>query len=262
LSGSDHTQWIDQALWYACILGEAGTVAILASRRIYKSLPVFSAYMVWTIVTDLIALIWYKSPHYLRVYTYEMPLDSLLQFGVILELLYSVLRPYRSSLRRGTMLGVALLIALIGCAVWPLAGFTSLGKLAAPYGLLYHVLHTASILRILVFVVLASCSQLLGIGWKDRELQIATGLGLYSLVGFAVAVLQAHAEEIPRFHLMTQFVAGSYLCSLIYWIVCFRQQEAPRQEFSPRMQNVLLRVAGAAQANRLALEDYRKSGKS
>lgn len=259
----DKTAVIDQTLWYACILGEIGTVAILAHRRIYKSLPVFSAFMVWTIVGDLIALIAYRSPDfYLRVYKYEMPMDSLLQFGVILELAYSVLRPYRSSLPRGAMFAIGLLIALIGCAVWPLAGFTALGKLPPPFGLLYHFLHTASILRILAFVVLASCSQLLGIGWKDRELQIATGLGLYSFVGFAVAVLQAQMAGIPRFHIMTQFVAASYLLSLVYWIMCFRQQEAPRQEFSPRMQNVLLRVAGAANANRLALEELRKSSKS
>jgi hypothetical protein len=254
---------IDQALWYACILGEIGTVIILAYRRIYKTLPVFSAYMLWTIVGDVIGLIGAhaSADFYLRVYKYVMPVDSLLQIGVILELAASVLRPYRSSLRKGTMVGIAILIALIGCAVWPLAGLTALGKLTPPYGLLYHFLHTASILRILVFVVLASCSQLLGIGWKDRELQIATGLGLYSLVGFAVAVLQAQVTGILRFHHMTQFVAGSYLCSLIYWIACFRQKEAPRQEFSPRMQSVLLRVAGAAQANRLAVEDYRKSSK-
>jgi hypothetical protein len=254
---------IDQTLWYACILGEICTVAILAYRRIYKSLPIFSAYMAWTIVGDGIGLIGvHKSPDfYLSVYKYVMPVDSLLQFGVILELAYSVLRPYHSSLRRGTMLGIAVVVALVGCAVWPLAGYTALGKLAPPYGLLYHFLHTASILRILVFVVLASCSQLLGIGWKDRELQIATGLGLYSFVGFAVAVLQAQVAGIPRFHHMTQFVAASYLCSLVYWIFCFVQKEAPRQEFSPRMESVLLRVAGAAQANRLALEELRKSSK-
>lgn len=253
---------VDQALWYACILGEAGTVAALAYRRIYKALPIFSGYMVWTIVSDLIGVIAaQRSPDfYLHIYRYVMPMDSLLQFAVILELASSVLRPYRSVLRRGTMLIVGLIVALIGCAVWPLAGFTALGRLPAPYGLLYHFLHTASILRILIFVVLASCSQLLGIGWKDRELQIATGLGVYSLVGFAVAVLQAHVTGVARFHHMTQFVAASYLCSLIYWIVSFSQKEAPRQEFSPRMQHVLLRVAGSARVNRLAMENGHDAG--
>ena len=40
--------------------------------------------------------------------------------------------------------------------------------------------HTVSILRILFFLVLAGGSQLLSIGWRDRELQVATGLGFYS----------------------------------------------------------------------------------
>jgi hypothetical protein len=254
---------IDQALWYACILGEIGVVATLANRKIYKTLPVFCAYMAWTIVGDVIGLIGVhiSAERYLDLYRFVTPVDSLLQFGVVLEIASSVLRPYRQFLRRGTMFGVALLIALIGCAVWPLAGFTALGRLPAPFGMLYHFLHTASILRILVFVVLASCSQLLGIGWRDRELQIATGLGLYSLVGFAVAVLETQVAATAKFHIMTRFVAASYLCSLIYWIACFRQQEAPRQEFSPRMQSMLMRVAGAAQANRLSLEDFRKSGR-
>jgi len=61
---------------------------------------------------------------------------------------------------------------------------------------------------------------------------------------------QASAAENSQFNL---FVIGSYICSLVYWIICFSQREAERQEFTPQMQNLLLAMAGVARADREAL---------
>ena len=67
-------------------------------------------------------------------------------------------------------------------------------------------------MRILFFLAIAGCSQLLSIGWRDRELQIATGLGFFSIVSLTVAML--HTSQAPEFaaqyHHLEQLLSASY----------------------------------------------------
>ncbi len=121
--------------------------------------------------------------------------------------------------------------------------------------LLLHLQQDISILRVLLFLVLAGCSQLLSIGWRDRELQVATGLGIYSLVSLAAALMHTHQSMESHFYLLDRIVLASYLLSLLYWVFSFAQKEAKRREFTPQMRDLLLAMAGTAKATRIALAD-------
>jgi hypothetical protein len=150
---------------------------------------------------------------------------------------------------------VALLVLATGAAIWPFSGMHE------PPGWrnLGHVQQTTSILRILFFLGLAGCSQLLSIGWRDRELQVATGLGFYSLIGFAVALWRSHEGIRPQYVLTNRILTASYFCSLLYWVFSFAQKEAERREFTPQMQSFLLAVAGTARSTRMSLTDSASS---
>ena len=100
------------------------------------------------------------------------------------------------------------------------------------------VQHTVSILRILFFLLLAGGSQLLSIGWRDRELQVATGLGFYSLTSLVISGLQACQISGMRYLYLNRIAVICFICSLIYWLVCFAQQEAERRAFTPEMQRI------------------------
>lgn len=252
---------LDTTLLFLATTGEAAVLVLLLQRRIARLLPVFTIYVGWTIVSDVASsLLIHRYPaHYLQIYNVEMPLDSVLQFGVLVELAWSSLSPVRALLPRGALIAVAVLILLLGAAVWPFAGITEIAGLSAQWHLTMHLQQTFTILRIVFFLALAACSQLLAIGWRNRELQVATGLGFYSMVSLGALMIQAHQASPLRYHAMDELVAVSYLFSLLYWVVSFVRQEAPRREFSPRMQRFLLAVAGAAHADRIALEQGRKS---
>jgi hypothetical protein len=176
-----------------------------------------------------------------------------LQFGVLVELAWSVLRPIRLSLSRRALIPVGLLVVAAGAAIWPFAGIHGLANYSAAWRNLLHVQQTTSILRIVFFLALAGCSQLLSIGWRDREMQIATGLGFYSLISLAVALLRNHQAMGPIYGALNQVVAASYVCSMAYWVFSFAQQEAERREFTPQMQSFLMAVAGSARSTRLTL---------
>jgi hypothetical protein len=247
---------LDLFLWFSVLAMEIAVAVSLVRGRIYRLLPVFSLYLIWTIVSDAISIpitVWHPSL-YLQCYLIEMPLDCALQFVVLVELAWSALRPARSLLPRWTPAMIAFLIFVVGAAVWPLAGFTQLHGITHYSLLLLRIQHTVSILRILFFVALAAGSQLLSLGWRDRELQVATGLGFYSLARLLGDLIQAQMTVAAQYHYIDQFVAVCYLASLVYWAISFAQQEAPRHEFSPQMESFLLKVSGAARANRMALE--------
>jgi hypothetical protein len=260
---------LDIALWLAYIVVEAAVVGMLIYRRIWRILPFFCCYCAWDILSNVGAYVsqQYFPTSYFRVYFAETILDSALQFCVLVELAWSVLRPVRSSLPRSSLAVLSALILVAGAAIWPFAAIAGLSHVVSRQALLLLQLqHTVSILRILFFLVLAGGSQLLSIGWRDRELQVATGLGFYSLVTMAISIVQTHQSTGPQYIRLEQFVVISFLVSLVYWLVSFAQKTAERREFTPQMQGFLLTVAGAAHSSRVALtesrpEKTRKPGK-
>jgi hypothetical protein len=142
-----------------------------------------------------------------------------------------------------------------GAVIWPIAAWTTPTNLSFAGRTLVQVQQTFAVLRVVVFMALAGFSQMLSIGWRNRELQIATGLGFYSMISLGVSLIHTHQAPGLRYGELDSLVMASYLCSLLYWVYSFAQREEERQEFTPQMRSFLLAVAGAARGNRVALAD-------
>ena len=263
---------LDDVLSYAYVPVEAALVGLLIYRRAWRTLPVFFAYCVWDVssnfAVDMFVQFYQTAALYgarfVQIYTIETIIDSAFLFCVLVELGWSVLRPVRASLSRRSLIVVGALILLAGAMIWPFAAYSGLAHIGASnqwlskqWLLMTQLQHTATILRVLFFLLLAGGSQLLSIGWRDRELQVATGLGFYSLISLAVSQLQARQTSGLQYVNLNRIVVISFICSLVYWLVCFARKEAERREFTPQMQHFLLAVAGAAHSTRVALTESR-----
>lgn len=249
---------LDNAFWLAYIVVEAALVGLLAYRRAWRLLPFFFVYCIWDILSNSFSLVASSFLHfgystYLNTYLAQTIIDSALQFAVLVELAWSVLRPIRSSLPRFAIVGITFVILAIGAAIWPFTVYSTLPSYSLELRIVCYLVRTVSILRILIFMVLAGCSQWLSIGWRNRELQVATGLGFYSLVTLAVTFVQPHLNSPDLYVRLNQLGVSGFLCALVYWIISFSQKEEARQEFTPQMQKVLLAVAGAAHSTRVSL---------
>jgi hypothetical protein len=224
----------------------------------WRTLPFFCIYSIWTLISDLAGsfLLW-KMPGivYGRYYFAQAILGSLLQFTVLVELFWSVLSPVRSSLPRGALIAISVLVAVTGLVIWPLAGMAMPQDFTGVDAMLFHLQETFAILRVACFLVMASFSQLLSIGWRDRELQIATGLGFFSIVSLLVSLVHSHQTWSPQYHWLDQALSVSYVGTLCYWGFSFVTKEQERKEFSPQMQQFLLLMGGGARAGRITLSD-------
>ncbi len=253
---------IDNAIQLASFLSGFVIIGLLFYRGIWRTLPVFTVYCVLDLVDNLclIAIEHFGHNFLFRSLFVAQILDFVLVFCVLVELAWSVLRPLRASLPRSAFLLVGILILVAGAIIWPFAGLQNLSGATSKAGLIYiQLVQTGSILRILFFLVLAGGSQLLSIGWRDRELQVATGLGVYSIIALTVAVIQIHLTSAAQYYHLSIAVGAGYLGCLLYWTYSFAQQEAARREFTPQMQRFLLALAGTARVTRAGLEDTRGS---
>lgn len=250
------------------MLAQAILIGLVLFRRTYKTLPIFSSYLVWSFFSDPIEILLIR--HFqgagLRIYLASAILDSIFMFCVLIEVSMSVLKPLRAWLPVWMMGAIGLLIAMAGGLSWQLVSFPGL---PGDYQTLGHLQLTVAAVRVLFFLVLAGFSQLLSIGWRDRELQIATGFGFYAIASLFVALLQLHMNQAAgtpelkqQYNLLEAIVAGSYVCSLVYWSVCFAQKAPERREFTPQMQKFLLAVAGNARGTRIAMASSSSESKN
>lgn len=257
---------LDTAFGVVGSVAQAAVIALLFYRHAWRRFPVFCMYSISTLLAGggFLAIQRCSPKVYLTVYVVYTILDLLLEFGVMLELVWSALRPVRRSVPRFNFFWVALAQIAAAAAIWPFAIIRGFGDFSYEFRFLMHMQQTILFLRMLIFLLLAGFSQLLSISWRDRELQIATGFGFYAFVGLAVAMLHASLSEWSLYSLSNQVLVASSIFSILYWVVCFAQKEPARREFTPQMQNLLLAMAGNARATRIAVGDptLRRRGRS
>lgn len=250
---------LDNALWLVGILAEAAVVGLLGYRRVWRILPIFCLYCIWDFASNVAVFVVARSypTSYFRFYFVQAILDSTLQFAVLVELAWSLLRPLRPAITRRALVVICILVLAAGAAIWPFAALPGLVNVGHRAHILTQMQQTVTILRVLFFLLLAGGSQFLSISWRDRELQVATGWGVVSFVSLSVAMVHMHQTTALQYEHLGQIVVASYLCSLLYWVFSFAQKEAARKEFTPQMQRVLLAMAGAARTSRGTLTEAR-----
>jgi hypothetical protein len=196
---------------------------------------------------------------YIRIYLVEMSLDSLLQYGILVELAWAVLRPFHVLPPRRVLAFSALGVLLAGALAWPFSSAPEMVRSQWDYVLIVRLQQTFAMLRVAIFVALAVASHWLTVGWRNRELQVATGLGIYSLVSLVGSLMHQHQSAIaPEYRWVEVAISASYIGSLLYWAVSFAQKEPPRPELPEHARNLLLELTGTARTHRAALETRRR----
>ena len=109
---------------------------------------------------------------------------------------------------------------------------------------------TVGLLRMLIFAATAGFAQVLGIGWKNKVLQLATALSFYSAVDLILSLLQRHANGSDA---LEPFRSVAYLLEIGFLVWAFTTKEVRRREFSPQMAQFLVTLAGRAKLARTVL---------
>jgi hypothetical protein len=233
------------------LVAEIALFVVLIARRQYKSFPIFTFYMGFSLLYDLgLSVVMVTSPNIGRSLAFGLlPLQYLIELGVLLEIAWNVLRPVHMSLPQGSIrvfIGAVALALLLGTLLaWHL---DQTGKkvedFRGPLDL------TVGLLRMLIFAVTAGFAQLLGIGWKNKVLQLATALSFYSAVDLVVSLVQRYTGVSQN---LEEIRAVAFALELGFLVWAFTTKDVRRREFSPQMEQFLVTLAGRAKLARTAL---------
>ena len=209
---------IDLTLWLFAVLLEGAVLGVIIWRRIYRSLPVFSCFLVWCLLSDAGMAAMDRLPNvYLTATLVNITVDALFQIAILIELGRAVVRHNRvDPPSRVVLFLLTCLAALIAMMLnrwkipteWPLLNLI--------YMVLLQFLAT---IRLVFLLTLVWWSSLLKLRWHQRDLRILTGLGLYILVTFVVVVLHAHNMDGMNYHWLDQLLVASYLWALCLWML-------------------------------------------
>lgn len=228
---------LDMVIWYTGIAVEVVLIGIVWKRGVGKRLPVFAAYLAWGIITDVAMLVVWERlrGYYPQVFRIESSLDACLQFLVLFELARLAFRYLPTIVSRGILSLFLVLTVGAGWGVWRITNWWIPRGFSADGHTLWHEQIAASLLRIFFLLALGWLIQFLNrhfipVGWAERELQVATGFGFYSLGSLATCL--GHTNNLPPtvYHLLDNVATLSFLGVLAYWLVSFLRPERPVNE--------------------------------
>lgn len=201
---------------------EAAVLLLLLLHRAWRTLPAFCVYIAWGMISDIAYyVISAQFPEYYSLwFQVESIVDCALVFLVLIELAWSGLRLSKIQLFPHAVLLVAASIAAVGWALWPVALLIDPPNAWQRDQVLIHFQQTSAMLRVVFFVALAAGSRVLSITWKDRELQVASGLASSSIINVLVTLLHARIlRESYSFQWLDIVQPLIYLAVLLYWMV-------------------------------------------
>jgi hypothetical protein len=254
----------DQALWLAGFIGEASLAVVLLARREYRRFPIFFVWLVLLIVLEpiLFSITRYASTFtYYRIYPLTQILDFSLQSGVLIEVASSVLKPQRPRISNRLIFLILSItcIAFFTALIWILNQTVESHRLFEAFTRIQDLDFLFAFLRLLLFALIAGFSQMLGITWRNHVIRLAAGLAFYSAISLIVQLSISHLAQgnsesyLIDYSLLKHTQMVAYLCALSFWVWSFVQKDAPRREFTPQMQKILVTISQAARRDRVGL---------
>ena len=212
------SRFASYALWIAPALLMALLALVMTRRRLYRELPAFFAYAVFTAArTPILFFVFHRHPDsYAYFYQIAEGVSAALGFASIYEVFRHLFRAHETTSRLGALL-----------FRWAAAGFVLLAVVAAaahspeyPSGL------AAAIVSLTQGVRLVQCGLLLflfvfsffsGLAWRSHLFGIAAGFGLFAGVQLATAAMGAQTGMVSLKTWMWVNMA-SYNCAVLVWV--------------------------------------------
>ena len=208
---------IDLTLWLIGISMEALLLGLVLWKRIYRTLPFFSCFFLWCLLSDGgMAIASRYSDAYLPATLVNITIDALFQLAILAELARVVVRHNNVTPPSKVVIFLLTVLTLV------LSG--SLNKWTLPSqlpiaDLLYLVLmELFAVLRVVFLLTLVWWSIFRGLRWPARELRIVSGLGVYIFATLCVAIVHSRGMGGMQYHWLDQSLVGIYLWTLLYWV--------------------------------------------
>lgn len=224
---------IDYAFWLISIWLQLVLLGVLFVRGRAKSLPIFTAWIIFCAVRDIVLYFVhrYALHAYFNTYWALGSIDVCLQVGIFFEMAFKVFCPlghWAIDVRRGFQIVLAGSFAVALLLTWT----------AHPYsrGTIAMVVHKmdffSSALLSELFLGMLILSSWAGLPWRTHVARISQGLGTYAAMGLITqgAHTQPSSSNPAVYFFWSHVEIFFYICCLTYWTAALWQEaEAPRE---------------------------------
>jgi len=206
------------ALWIAHPTLEVAVAAVMISRKLHRTFPVFFVYILSEIAIFSVTFAFFQwGPYEYFFYAYWIlaPISLAIGFKVIHEIFLDVFRPYHALKDLGSVLFkwaalVMLLVACVVAAASPAGQEGPLVQAVLTVQRCIRVIQCGLILFLLVF------SKYLGVSWRQHSFGISLGFGGFAATELTMVALNAsgHASEMT----ISLFNMLAYNMAILTWL--------------------------------------------
>lgn len=222
---------LEKILWIGTMALEIVLLGIVSLRGAARNVPTFLVYLYWCALGDIaVGFCYYRVPGntYVLLNGIQSATEGILLLAVLFDLARSLVRPLPLMVSRGVIRLFGLVTIGAGAIVWRVSDSWALLSNDAGWHFLLREQLTSALLRVLLLLILGGLIQFFSrhfllIGWGERELQIATGMGIYALASLAESLATTYQSSLTRAAFVRIYVSVGiiYIVCLLYWIVCF-----------------------------------------
>jgi hypothetical protein len=187
----DYAMWLGGAVLHLTIL------TIMARRKLLRELPVFSAYVIFSLATSIATFVIHETQGY-AAYFYAFwskeAVLNLLMFGVVYEVNEHVFKNYVALRRLGTLLFWSVGLFLLLLAMFTAVSSPSKGasQLVTGIATLERSVLVIQVGLLLFVVLFAGYFKL---SWRHCIFGLALGFGIYAALQLIAVSLRAHLGD-------------------------------------------------------------------
>lgn len=210
----------ESALSWANFILLCSLLAILCWRRVFRILPIFVAYQVYSVLFAIPSLLHTSNTSgYVLFWSLGIVADTLFFLWVCVELGRNV-----HYFNDASAWPAVLFLLLFAGAALPIA---LLVRWSVPpaWSLVWHfefrVMQSSAIVETAALLTLAWWSGLKSLRWPECELRLVMGFGFWTLVQMAVLILHEHGFRGAQYRWIDYGMPLSVLGIFIYWLHYF-----------------------------------------
>jgi hypothetical protein len=204
---------------------------ILFRRKLRVEFPFLFAYTGLAAATSLLlpvlaALLNTHSDAYFYIYWVPNVLLILIEFGIMYEVLASLLKPYAGLVDLGKMLfrwAAVFLVLVAGFTAFTTAG-SAMTKCLTAVALIERNLRLVQCGLLLLFFLF---ERRLALSWRGYPVSLALGLGISAAAGLSFTFIRVNINAwIPILDLTESFLTFGIV---VYWVHCFARRQPAAQ---------------------------------
>jgi len=212
---------ITMSLWITPIVLQGVIASVMVCRRLAGVFPLFFSYTFLVLTRDVALLfVRYPGDAYSSVYWWGEGIAVLLGLGVVVEVIWHLIRPYSFLRKFALRFFWIVALAALAAGIMMLLSTENLGQADPVLEAIILLERSARFLQACLLIVLILLMSRLGLTWHYYAIGIALGFGVYSAVDLALLEVRAKLHLIANdtFRLLEP---AAYNLAVLIWALYF-----------------------------------------